>query len=229
MNPLDMLVSGASSTGTKHALARLILRRLAAVALSASILGIGTVAVFPQVAAAAVAPPADLQNIKEAVLSQVGYGPCPGVGIAASGYTLGNYATCKNGKSTGIQWCAVFAGWAWNQGGADVVSLTYTVSSFDTYGKNHGTKETSASYVPTIGDAVVFKDPVNGKLVHVAIVDYTSGSTVWAINGNLNNMVMASSFPMAVGKSTHTTSGTGMTDEYGNYMVVAEYIRPAVL
>jgi hypothetical protein len=225
------VLSGAFSYGAKRTAARLMLGRVGAVVLSASILGLGTAVALPQLAAAAAPPQVDRNIIQGSVLYQVGNGPCPKVsaqqGITSQGYTSNGYFSCPSNGSNN-PWCADFAGWAWNRGGVYVGGLTNGVWSFDSYGGNNRSRQTSPSYTPLVGDAVVFSDPKYGTLVHVAIVDWVSGGWVTAISGNLNNSVIASTFPMAVGSSTYTGGWTGMTDVYGNYMQVAEYIQPVV-
>jgi hypothetical protein len=121
-------------------------------------------------------------------------------------------------------WCASFAKYVWREAGVQTLAgLDTWASSFRAYGQSNGTWHArSSGYGAQPGDAVVFDDESDGVIDHVGIVRYTSGGTVYSIEGNVSNRVSAQShsassssivgYASAVGAGTATPS-TGPVSE----------------
>ncbi|WP_156094343.1 CHAP domain-containing protein [Lentzea aerocolonigenes] len=82
-------------------------------------------------------------------------------------------------------WCADFARWVWGNRDLKVDRLSPAAGSFYLYGEQNGTLHNDSSYVPQVGDAVVFNYYGAGRADHVALVDaVNSNGTIRTINGN---------------------------------------------
>jgi hypothetical protein len=127
--------------------------------------------------------------VAEASSQNYGYGPC-----GANGENDGYYATgtdqsssCNGSGGETHAWCADFAGWVWQQAGAEDMdtNLNNLADSFYYWGEAHGTLSTT----PAVGD-VVFYHPDAYSLSttgydHVAIITYVnSNGTFDEIGGN---------------------------------------------
>lgn len=117
------------------------------------------------------------------------------------GYT-GTSTTSKYGEWYGYQggWCTTFVLWCFNQAGtAYSVKLNGAIipsggncNSMISWFKNKGGYHpASEGYIPSSGDLVFFDWSGNGSCQHVGIVNYTSGSTVYTIEGNCSGKVKA--------------------------------------
>ncbi|MEV4416072.1 CHAP domain-containing protein [Catellatospora sp. NPDC049609] len=104
------------------------------------------------------------------------------------------------GGGTAYAWCAAFAKYVWREGGVTsyLGEITGMAQSFKTYGQKHGTWHARGSYVPQPGDAVVFdwdRNPSDAYPIdHVGIVTSVSGGTLYTIEGNTGDAVMARSY-----------------------------------
>lgn len=117
------------------------------------------------------------------------------------GYT-GTSTTSKYGDWYGYQggWCTTFVLWCFNQTGTSYgVKLNGVIvpsggncnsmiSWFKDKGRYHPASE---GYTPSSGDLVFFDWSGNGSSQHVGIVNYTSGTTVYTIEGNCSGKVKA--------------------------------------
>jgi hypothetical protein len=97
-------------------------------------------------------------------------------------------------------WCAMFARWAWQQGGATSWYSTNVAEQVATWGKNHNRWKLSA---PRPGDIVVWS---SGKLDggiggHVGVVEYVSNGYIHSIDGNWGNAVTRRSYVNKVGSA----------------------------
>jgi hypothetical protein len=93
--------------------------------------------------------------------------------------------SCAGNGGQGEYWCADFARWVWGNVGFDTSGLTAAAGSFYLYGANHGMLHTSSTYVPQVGDAVVYDYQGGGYADHVGIVTaVNSDGTVDTANGD---------------------------------------------
>lgn len=111
--------------------------------------------------------------------------------VNSSNNTLGGRqfeSSCTGNGGAGEYWCADFAIWVWQHaggGGITVSGLTAAAGSFYTYGASHGTLHTSSSYVPHVGDAIVFNYHGGGRADHVGVVGAVhSDGSIQTINGD---------------------------------------------
>ncbi len=110
----------------------------------------------------------------------------------------------KYGNWYGYQggWCTTFVLWCFNKAGNAYDTKLYgniipsggncnsMISWFSNKGRYH---KASSGYTPKSGDLIFFDWSGNGSSQHVGIVDYTSGSTVYTIEGNCSGEVKARS------------------------------------
>lgn len=90
--------------------------------------------------------------------------------------------SCANG---GIWWCAAFARWVWANEYLNTAGLTDAAASFITSGA--GTVHTSSSYVPQVGDAVVYNYDGVSRADHVGVVTAVNlDGSVQTANGDFN-------------------------------------------
>ncbi|WP_051783565.1 CHAP domain-containing protein [Lentzea aerocolonigenes] len=68
-------------------------------------------------------------------------------------------------------WCADFARWVWGNRNLYTDRLNPAAGSFYLYGEQNGTIHKDASYVPQVGDAIVYDYFGAGRAKHVALVD----------------------------------------------------------
>lgn len=93
-----------------------------------------------------------------------------------------NNAT-KAGFNTSVSWCAIFVSWCARHAGIPASGLpnfSYVATSMNT-AKSNQTWRNKFNYVPRTGDVIIFQRPAN---MHTGIVEKTSGSTVYTIEGN---------------------------------------------
>ncbi|MFJ5232419.1 CHAP domain-containing protein, partial [Kitasatospora sp. NPDC088391] len=108
----------------------------------------------------------------------------------------------------GVQWCAYFSRWAWQQGGVDVSALGGTVTTFVNYGDSNGTWHNPGTYTPQPGDAMIFgggnyPTKASGG-AHVGIVEKVNANgTLTEIGGNQGGLV---------------TEVTGTADQIEHYL-----------
>jgi uncharacterized protein with FMN-binding domain len=80
------------------------------------------------------------------------------------------YTSCTGNGGSAEYWCADFAKWVWANAGVNVTGLTLGAGSFIADAAENGsTVHTSSSYVPQVGDAVVY-DYSGGVADHVGLV-----------------------------------------------------------
>lgn len=128
------------------------------------------------------------------------------VAVAANevGYT-GSSTYSKYGEWYGSQgsWCTTFVFWCFNQAGNSystklngvIIPSGGNCNSMISWFSNKGRYHKSGSgYTPKSGDLVFFDWSGNGSSQHVGIVDYTSGSTVYTIEGNCSGKVKSRSY-----------------------------------
>ena len=123
------------------------------------------------------------------------------VAQAEVGYT-GTSTYSKYGEWYGYQggWCTTFVLWCFNQAGTSfntklngvIVPSGGNCNSMISWFKNKGGYHpASEGYTPVGGDLVFFDWSGNGSCQHVGIVNYTSGDTVYTIEGNCSGKVKA--------------------------------------
>ena len=104
------------------------------------------------------------------------------------GNAFGSSCDNSSGTGNGEFWCADFAKWVWqnaNGGTINTTGLTPGAGSFYTYGQSNNTLHTSTSYVPQVGDAVVYNYVGNGSASHVGLVTaVNSDGSVQTANGD---------------------------------------------
>ncbi|MBS2964125.1 CHAP domain-containing protein [Actinocrinis puniceicyclus] len=119
-------------------------------------------------------------DIASLALANIGKGAGWCSTVNSSNNSLGGNAfggsctyTTVNGSGYGEYWCSDFAKWVWQNasgGTINISGLTAGSGSFYTYGSNNGTLHTSTSYVPRVGDAIVFNYTGGGVADHVGLV-----------------------------------------------------------
>jgi hypothetical protein len=96
-------------------------------------------------------------------------------------------SSCDGNGGNAEYWCADFAKWAWENSGLDVSGLTAAAGSFATYGETYDTLHTSSSYIPQVGDAIVYGWDGNSYADHVGIVtSVNSDGSIATVNGDIN-------------------------------------------
>lgn len=122
--------------------------------------------------------------------------------------------------NAGHHWCADFARWVWGSRNLNVDRLNPGAGSFYLYGQQKGTLHTDPSYVPQIGDAVVFDYNGNGWASHVAIVGaVNSNGTIQTINGNFGN-----SNPLL--STVQTATGGGRVGQLIGTQKISAFVSP---
>lgn len=116
------------------------------------------------------------------------------------GYT-GTSTNSKYGDWFGYQggWCTTFVLWCFNQVGESsntklngvIIPRGGNCNSMISWFKDKGRYYSPSDYTPIQGDLVFFDWNESGSCDHVGIVDYTSGSTVYTIEGNCSGKVKA--------------------------------------
>ena len=123
----------------------------------------------------------------------------------------------KYGNWYGYQggWCTTFVLWCFNKAGNAYDTKLYgniipsggncnsMISWFSNKGRYH---KASSGYTPKSGDLIFFDWSGNGSSQHVGIVDYTSGSTVYTIEGNCSGEVKARSYTKSGSKPYNNIS-----------------------
>lgn len=148
---------------------------------------IAATALFPTAALAA-----SESELRSSVLS---------VASGEIGYT-GTSSYSKYGEWYGYQggWCTTFVLWCFNQTGTSygvklngvIVPSGGNCNSMISWFKNKGRYHSaSEGYTPSSGDLVFFDWSGNGSSQHVGIVNYTSGKTVYTVEGNCSGKVKA--------------------------------------
>lgn len=116
------------------------------------------------------------------------------------GYT-GTSTNSKYGDWFGYQggWCTTFVLWCFNQVGESsntklngvIIPRGGNCNSMISWFKDKGRYYSPSDYTPNQGDLVFFDWNGSGSCDHVGIVNYTSGSTVYTIEGNCSGKVKA--------------------------------------
>lgn len=112
------------------------------------------------------------------------------VAISQIGYTESGNNRTKYGQYTGtngLAWCQAFVSWCANQAGisTSIVPKTASTTTGMEWFKSRGLFKYKGSYTPKRGDIIYFKTGAS----HVGIVEYSSGGTVYTIEGNSSNAV----------------------------------------
>lgn len=143
-----------------------------------------------------VAPPAS------AILC-TGCVPPPDIRSAIVYYAQGEVGTQETGNNCNPYgpcdaWCAMFARWTWNHGGATSVFSTNVAEQVGIWGKNHNRWKTSA---PRKGDIVVWAYGAldGGTGGHVGVIEYVSNGVIHSIDGNWDNAVTRRTYSAAIG------------------------------
>lgn len=137
----------------------------------------------------------------------------------------GTSTTSKYGDWYGYQggWCTTFVLWCFNKTGTSygiklngvIVpsggNCNSMISWFKDKGRYHPASE---NYSPSSGDLVFFDWSGNGSCQHVGIVNYTSGTTVYTIEGNCSGKVKAREY---------TSKGS---KPYNNISAIMGYASP---
>ncbi len=116
------------------------------------------------------------------------------------GYT-GTSSYSKYGDWYGYQggWCTTFVLWCFNKAGSQnnvtlngvIIPRGGNCNSMISWFKDKGRYYSPSSYTPQGGDLIFFDWTGSGTADHVGIVNYTSGSTVYTIEGNCSGKVKA--------------------------------------
>ena len=124
------------------------------------------------------------------------------VSIASNevGYT-GTSSYSKYGDWYGYQggWCTTFVLWCFNKAGKQngvtlngvIIPRGGNCSSMISWFKDKGRYYSPSKYTPKSGDLIFFDWTGSGTADHVGIVNYTSGTTVYTIEGNCSGKVKA--------------------------------------
>lgn len=167
-------------------------------------------------------------------LSQVtspAQGPC---GNGGAGY----FATGsqQHNSCNGQEWCADFAGWAFQQGGAlSLGPLTDGVSSFSStnYDPNTGGNwpgyaplQAGSNFVPSPGDAVLFGPYTASSdfLQHIAIVTWSNGDTLGS--GTSQIQVVGGNEGGGAGIVQHDGTVSGSVGSSGYGQPIYGYVMP---
>lgn len=116
------------------------------------------------------------------------------------GYT-GTSSYSKYGDWYGYQggWCTTFVLWCFNKAGKQngvtlngvIIPRGGNCSSMISWFKDKGRYYSPSKYTPKSGDLIFFDWTGSGTTDHVGIVNYTSGTTVYTIEGNCSGKVKA--------------------------------------
>lgn len=116
------------------------------------------------------------------------------------GYT-GTSSYSKYGDWYGYQggWCTTFVLWCFNKAGKQngvtlngvIIPRGGNCSSMISWFKDKGRYYSPSKYTPKSGDLIFFDWTGSGTADHVGIVNYTSGPTVYTIEGNCSGKVKA--------------------------------------
>ena len=116
------------------------------------------------------------------------------------GYT-GTSSYSKYGDWYGYQggWCTTFVLWCFNKAGKQngvtlngvIIPRGGNCSSMISWFKDKGRYYSPSKYTPKSGDLIFFDWTGSGTADHVGIVNYTSGTTVYTIEGNCSGKVKA--------------------------------------
>ena len=116
------------------------------------------------------------------------------------GYT-GTWSYSKYGDWYGYQggWCTTFVLWCFNKAGKQngvtlngvIIPRGGNCSSMISWFKDKGRYYSPSKYTPKSGDLIFFDWTGSGTADHVGIVNYTSGTTVYTIEGNCSGKVKA--------------------------------------
>lgn len=131
------------------------------------------------------------------------------VSIASNevGYT-GTSSYSKYGDWYGYQggWCTTFVLWCFNKAGKQngvtlngvIIPRGGNCSSMISWFKDKGRYYSPSKYTPKSGDLIFFDWTGSGTADHVGIVNYTSGTTVYTIEGNCSGKVKAREYTKKV-------------------------------
>lgn len=119
------------------------------------------------------------------------------IALSQVGYTETGGNRTKYGKWYGMDgaaWCHMFVSWCADQAGAaGSVPKTADTTVGMNWFKNKGLFKYKGQYTPKRGDIVYFK---TGRS-HVGIVEKTSGSTLYTVEGNSGSVVKKRSYSLA--------------------------------
>ncbi|WP_156249730.1 CHAP domain-containing protein [Lentzea aerocolonigenes] len=117
-------------------------------------------------------------------------------------------------------WCADFARWVWGNRNLYTDRLNPAAGSFYLYGEQNGTIHKDASYVPQVGDAIVYDYFGAGRAKHVALVDAVNADgTIRAINGNSGGTTEMNS-------TVRYSTGVGRVGQVINGQTVSAFVSP---
>lgn len=105
-------------------------------------------------------------------------------------------------------WCAIFASWCADQSGMIASGVVPKFTSVGA-GVNHFISNgqwASGSAVPSSGMYIFFDYDCNGSCDHVGLVDSCDGTTLYCVEGNYNNSVAYTSYPVG----HYSIAGYGM-------------------
>lgn len=108
--------------------------------------------------------------------------------VAAARGEIGYHESSGNCTKYGPcePWCALFASWAWRQGGIDFHAVS--VVEFQAYGEQNGTLHDGPGN-PAPGDAILFKTR-GGTGHHMGIIEQAlPDGRIVSIEGNFNDQV----------------------------------------
>ena len=164
-------------------------------------------------------------------LANVGKGAGTCSTVNASLNSLGGtafWSSCHGYAGVPEFWCADFAGWAWQHAGLYVAGITAAAASFVTSGA--GTVHTDPSYVPQVGDAVVFNYDGGSYADHVGLVGAVNADgSVVIVNGDFGGRGSGAAFARTslVKSVTVRASSRSVGSTPGRIgMTITDYVTP---
>jgi cell wall-associated NlpC family hydrolase len=135
------------------------------------------------------APSSVAANVAALAKANIGKGAGTCSQVNSSLNSLGGsafYTSCTGNGGSAEYWCADFAMWVWSNAGIDITGLTPGAGSFIADASQNGsTVHTSSTYVPQVGDAVVYDYNGAGVADHVGLVTgVNSDGSITTANGD---------------------------------------------
>jgi hypothetical protein len=183
------------------------------------------------------APPTVAANIASLANANAGKGAGTCSTSNGSLNSLGGsafYTSCTGNGGSAEYWCADFAKWVWANAGVNVTGLTPGAGSFIADASENGsTVHTSSSYVPQVGDAVVY-DYSGGVANHVGLVTgVNSDGSITTDNGDFGGDSGSEAYFSET--STVEQIGVAAAQKYvgdtpgGIGMTISAYVTPSGL